>query len=209
MKDTVDHICKNGHINPPLDKRGSCKTCQSKYKKDHRLYLLQKNRERSSNNRIKSIEYLGNKCIDCSESNKDCLVFDHTVDKKVNIACILHCSWEKILEELVKCELVCENCHLIRTRQRSAIKFNTNEKKIDNRNKKRQVILNYLGGKCIDCNNNNSDVLVFDHIDTKLYNIGSNILSSFESIKSEIDKCELVCANCHRLRTISDRKSVV
>lgn len=44
----------------------------------------------------------------------------------------------------------------------------------------------------------------FDHVKgEKLYAVSELVLRawSFEKIQEEIDKCELVCANCHRLRT--------
>lgn len=41
----------------------------------------------------------------------------------------------------------------------------------------------------------------FDHLDgsTKLAKVSS--LTSFQQILDEAAKCEVVCANCHRLRT--------
>lgn len=46
----------------------------------------------------------------------------------------------------------------------------------------------------------------FDHIEergTKLYTIGSGISSmpSMQVLLDEIEKCDIVCANCHRHRT--------
>lgn len=44
----------------------------------------------------------------------------------------------------------------------------------------------------------------FDHIDgKKKHNIAryANSAVSIKTIKDELAKCELVCANCHRLRT--------
>ena len=59
--------------------------------------------------------------------------------------------------------------------------------------------------KCIDCGNTDSRVLEFDHRDpTKKVNNVSNLLyaSSWKKVLIEIEKCDIVCANCHRLRTI-------
>ena len=49
-------------------------------------------------------------------------------------------------------------------------------------------------------------VMDFDHRDRaeKLFNIGADALRgrcSIESLKREIAKCDVVCANCHRERT--------
>jgi hypothetical protein len=48
--------------------------------------------------------------------------------------------------------------------------------------------------------------LEFDHLDgsNKSWNI-SDLLgraSSLDRVQREIDKCEVVCANCHRIRTV-------
>jgi hypothetical protein len=58
---------------------------------------------------------------------------------------------------------------------------------------------------CSDCGyNRHAEALDFDHIkDGKMFNI-SNMAGcgySFETIRKEIRKCEVVCANCHRVRT--------
>lgn len=56
---------------------------------------------------------------------------------------------------------------------------------------------------CADCGVNNPIVLDFDHLKDKKYNISRMIHDGFSwaAIKKEISKCEVVCANCHRIRT--------
>jgi hypothetical protein len=46
-------------------------------------------------------------------------------------------------------------------------------------------------------------MLDFDHIKDKKYNISRMIHDGFswKAIKKEVEKCEVVCANCHRVRT--------
>jgi hypothetical protein len=61
-------------------------------------------------------------------------------------------------------------------------------------------------GCCKDCGFSGKDypeVLDFDHIKDKKFNISGfkKYTSGFLKVKEEIDKCELVCANCHRIRT--------
>lgn len=65
------------------------------------------------------------------------------------------------------------------------------------------------GHSCVDCGFSGADfpyVLDFDHLNagtSKKFNIGnwSRSVLSIEAIQMEIEKCELVCANCHRIRT--------
>jgi hypothetical protein len=56
---------------------------------------------------------------------------------------------------------------------------------------------------CVDCGERDPVVLEFDHIgDDKAFNIAQGLLHrKFETLLTEIAKCEVVCANCHRRRT--------
>jgi len=59
---------------------------------------------------------------------------------------------------------------------------------------------------CIDCGENNPVVLEFDHngptkkIGSISY-LANTAKRSWSVIKTEIDKCEVRCANCHRVKT--------
>mgnify|MGYP003152885164 CR=1 FL=1 len=61
--------------------------------------------------------------------------------------------------------------------------------------------------KCIDCGESNPLVLEFDHVKDKSHNISdmTNGAYSIEAIKKEMRKCEIRCANCHRIKTIERR----
>jgi len=58
---------------------------------------------------------------------------------------------------------------------------------------------------CVDCDTlYHYSQLDFDHVDgKKKHNLAryANSSVSLETIKDEIKKCEIVCANCHRYRT--------
>lgn len=62
-------------------------------------------------------DYKNNKpCADCGMRYPYYVMqFDHLRDKKFGINKIRSHSWEKVLEEISKCDLVCANCHAIRT----------------------------------------------------------------------------------------------
>lgn len=107
-------ICKKCNQEKPLEVfaksknyiQHECKSCQ-----------LNRTRKHKSDNKIKSIEYKGGKCIDCSyQGNPAVYDFHHLdtreKDKKPNV--LMGCTWEKIKKELDKCVLLCANCHRIR-----------------------------------------------------------------------------------------------
>lgn len=69
----------------------------------------------------------------------------------------------------------------------------------------RRKLFEYLSTHpCIDCGISDIRVLDFDHVrEAKLANIASLLrYSSWSHIEAEIAKCEVRCANCHRIKTI-------
>ena len=79
------------------------------------------------------------------------------------------------------------------------------EWKLKRKSENRQKLKLFLESKkCIDCGINDWRVLEFDHVrGTKFAGIADMIArgSSWEMILEEIDKCEVRCANCHRIVT--------
>ena len=71
--------------------------------------------------------------------------------------------------------------------------------------RRRQLVLKlkaiaYKGGKCVKCGYNKCYAsLVFHHRDPKIKEMGWSFLKkrSWGKIIQELDKCDLVCANCH------------
>jgi hypothetical protein len=54
---------------------------------------------------------------------------------------------------------------------------------------------------CVDCGETDPVVLEFDHLRDKLFDICHDLpYRNWESILAEIEKCDVVCANCHRRR---------
>ena len=70
------------------------------------------------------------------------------------------------------------------------------------RDKIKEILVEYKGGKCEICGYNKCiSALEFHHLDPtqKEYGIGyKGYTRSIEKNKKEADKCVLVCANCHR-----------
>ncbi len=79
--------------------------------------------------------------------------------------------------------------------------------------KKRQIIINrhyvfeyLLKHPCVDCNETDPRCLEFDHQRDKDNNVSSLIGGgySLETLKHEISKCQVRCANCHSIKTAKD-----
>ena len=73
------------------------------------------------------------------------------------------------------------------------------------RNKAREFIAAYFAiHPCVDCGESGPIVLTFDHVrGGKRDNVADMVRNGLgvESIKAEIEKCDVVCFNCHSLRT--------
>ena len=73
-------------------------------------------------------------------------------------------------------------------------------KVIDWRLENKKKSINYKGGKCIICGYNKSmRSLDFHHLNSKEkeFSISKYKNKKFENLIPELDKCVLVCSNCH------------
>lgn len=65
----------------------------------------------------------------------------------------------------------------------------------------KQRCVDYLGGECKACGYNKClAALDFHHREPKEkeFSIAELLTRKWETIKRELDKCDLLCANCHR-----------
>ena len=97
--------------------------------------------------------------------------------------------------------------------------YEANKDKVKSRTLKRNKKQNYKNrryiafvkslSECVDCGESNAVVLEFDHVrGVKKSNVSdmANQSYSFKTIQEEIDKCEVRCANCHRIVTHERRQ---
>jgi len=61
---------------------------------------------------------------------------------------------------------------------------------------------------CVDCGNSDIRVLEFDHVrGEKKFCVGMQGLMTIECLLEEIAKCDVRCANCHKIRHHAERLS--
>lgn len=151
----------------------------------------------------------GKQCIDCGENNWLTLEYDH-IDRTTKTCLVLQCkSIEKMQQEIDKCVLRCSFCHQLKSiAERGGIIIKTgkikikcdfiNNIKLDNRS-------------CVLCERktapDNLHGFDFDHIDrsTKVDNISAmvqNYKCSIKELEEELNKCRLLCRNCHKVHTL-------
>ncbi len=181
-------------------------------------------------NQRRIVTYLAfHPCIDCGQTDMRVLEFDHVRSNKsghISKMVQVGYSWPTIEAEIAKCEVRCVNCHRIKTgstddkngswrhffdsltdRLSSDSKRSLEAMRMaQKRTKNQQILYAYLSeNPCIDCSNSDIRVLEFDHVRGKKHSSISRLLTSgatWERIQTEIAKCEVRCANCHRIQTI-------
>ena len=85
--------------------------------------------------------------------------------------------------------------------RKNACKICQNKEKHNNQIANKEYGIKYLGGKCSSCGYDKcADALDFHHLDPSLKDVNAKYIRSWskERIRDELDKCVLLCANCHR-----------
>lgn len=151
-------------------------------------------------------------CMDCGLSFLPvCMDFDHIKNKKYNVSKLIqnNSSLKLIENEIAKCDLVCANCHRKRTFFKKPYKITLRRKS----KQQRELVFLFKNKCCMDCKQRFEVFQMdFDHMPgtNKVAGISkmlNNQAYSTYEILFEIYKCELVCANCHRIRTHITRKN--
>ena len=123
-----------------------------------------------------------------------------------------------LLEEAAKCDVVCANCHRIRTQRRHAarpLQTPGSSHGLEGRRRRWREQARSLDRlrdtPCADCGGRFPPCAMdFDHRDpdTKRWAVTRMIGRAGTSrILDEVAKCDIVCANCHRLRTFVRRST--
>ena len=86
-------------------KRNICSTC-------HNQDVIKRGRKKIE----RAVKYLGGKCVECGYDKHICSLDFHHKDptqKSKNFSSKQGWSWERLKEEIDKCELLCKNCHAV------------------------------------------------------------------------------------------------
>lgn len=155
-------------------------------------------------------------CIECGETNLKVLEFDHidTSSKVANVTALR--SIEKMNLEAKKCQILCRMCHTKKSVETMKEKFKNYEKNdIIKRNQDHVKNIKLKINKCTNCDKKVSDYIPecfdFDHIDptTKFMDVSDMVSSKYciKKIDNEIQKCQLLCGYCHKLKTLEQNKT--
>lgn len=127
---------------------------------------------------------------------------------------------QRLLDEIAKCDVICSNCHAVRTYalqadRRAERKANGTCVDTPRRHRQRLVegvrrdfILALRDRPCLDCGRRYPPfIMQFDHREpaAKRFLVCQSWLKSEATILAEAAKCDIVCSNCHRDRTFRRR----
>lgn len=203
-------VCNKCGVEKPIDEFGLlkkdyyrkyCKVCQ--YKQD-KIRIYNKKHGIKPEIIIKTTKI----CMICLEEKSLDEFYNRGKNRKDSY-CKL-CKNDKIIDlqnrykQEGRCIICGKNSNNKRWCAECVIKLNNRRR---NKTKKiKEQCVKYLGGECEDCGMKTEvyEIYDFHHInqnekETKLSNMIHG-LKSWEYIKGELDKCIVLCANCHRIR---------
>lgn len=100
----------------------------------------------------------------------------------------------------------CGNSNLAPTSTRLCVRcfYKDIKRNLNNRRKLQQQAFEYCGSQCFDCGFKTTYLAVYDfhHLRDKKYNLSQMFAAKrgWGSVQKELDKCVMLCANCHRIR---------
>lgn len=208
-------ICSKCKVGEGTLSNNWCKDCWREYRKNYRLKNIDRDRELAKINLSKRIAWLRKikeniPCKDCGKIYEPCCMdYDHVPGRgekfeSITRMVINDMPETQILEEISKCDLVCALCHNTRTHNRNIACKRTIyiQRNID-------IINKFKDKPCAICNKKYEPYnMQADHIDpnNKLYAISSLKGSKVETLLKELEKCQVLCVLCHRIKSLTEQK---
>lgn len=168
--------------------------------KNQQSYRSLKRRRRRRKAQL--IEMFGGRCLDCGyDSSPAALEFHHrdAATKEFGVG-NWHGSWERLVREAAKCDLVCATCHRLRHAASSTGGVEGTEVASRRRRKSRAIEL--MGRTCQGCRRSGHQAIFeFHHLEASEKDFGISATGApgeWSAIVAELAKCVMLCANCHR-----------
>ena len=97
------------------------KITERRWAEKHPEKIRAKLAKRQALQRVYLLAWLERGCQDCAVADVRTLEFDHVPErgrKRFKLTAHLYKPWKSFYEEVAKCDVVCANCHAIRTYER-------------------------------------------------------------------------------------------
>lgn len=148
------------------------------------------------------IKMHGGRCQDCCYAATHAALEFHHRDASTKEFGVgnWHGSFERLVAEAEKCDLVCANCH--RIRHALLDESRAGDPVVEHRRRRKLRAIAHMGGRCEGCAGLvPAAAFEFHHRDatTKEFGISqTGVPRRWEKTVAELAKCALLCANCHR-----------
>ena len=180
----------------------------SERQKRYKLRNPKKARSGRVKNRKIIREFLSNNKCECGEYNPNKLCFHHknNSEKDFKITNLVSYSTNRLLSEISKCIVLCQNCHAklhieLKYKDRLFLLLNSykNSPRYKRYNKESKLLLYFYKEtcNCLNCNHDYNASLCFHHIDFATKKKAVSLLKTIPSINKELSKTICLCRNCH------------
>lgn len=172
--------------------------------------------DRNAEHKVRINAFRKGPCKDCGRAFPPAAMeFDHVRgEKRAGVGTMVSWAPATVLAELAKCDAVCANCRRVRTACRRPLpkqpdptlprwKYNKALAQAEKVAVYRERLNEIKKRPCGDCGDSyHPTAMDFDHIGgVKNFSISNGWQKPWPLVENELALCELVCANCHRLRT--------
>jgi hypothetical protein len=184
------------------------------YKNQQHRITVKENRRRGLHRWLYELKRDEKECARCGEERPPALDFHHPERKERSVSEMVNDGYSKasIRNEIARCLVLCANCHRREHYDgpepsslpaRTALEREIAERSgHDARAKRREWLVVYKREQdgCQHCCVTDPICLEFHHEGEKRDGVGRLVSQSYrlDEIRDEIEKCRLVCANCHR-----------
>lgn len=191
----------NTSKSPPGDMTAMDLTERRRRRRNAKTYRSLK--KRRLRRKAELVAAAGGQCVDCRYAT--CLAaleFHHcdATTKEFGVGNFSG-SFERLLAEVAKCDLLCANCHRQHHALEDANLVDMKPTAVSRRRTKLRAV-DWVGGSCYGCDLAFApQVFEFHHWDARDKDFGiatKGITRPWEKIVAELDKCVMLCANCHR-----------
>lgn len=205
-KEQIQNLIKQGLTNKVIaDKLGLNIATLRRRIKEYGLNRFNQKDRIITDEEKKNIINLYNQNLTCIEISGKLTISRITISKILKAAGIKiekrHSeSGRKKAENKTKTCVICDK--QVGRRRNVCMSCYTNTRRF----KIKKWMIEYKGGKCVDCGVSDLDISCYDfhHLDPneKDFNLSSvnSARVSLEQLKGELNKCVLLCANCHRIK---------
>lgn len=153
-------------------------------------------------------------CRECGEARPPALDFHHQNDKTKDVSAMVNDGYgkDRIRAEINRCVVLCSNCHRKEHYEEPVVPAGTDTDTLEaaiptaTKHERRRIRRAWLAayklenGGCNRCSESAPACLDFHHSSEKTMRVAQMVSfgHSLVEIRREIERCELLCSNCHR-----------